>query len=63
MRRHPADLASLIAGLLLMAVGGAYLLSRVTNLYLDARWVAPVVLIGVGLAGLTGAVVQARRQH
>ena len=56
MSRHERDAVSLMAGLLLVLVGGLYLLTDLTTLDLDARWVAPLVLIAVGVAGLASSV-------
>ena len=51
-RRHDRDAVSLMSGLLLVLVAALFLLHDVTGLDVDGRWVAPGVLIAVGLAGL-----------
>jgi hypothetical protein len=56
MRKHPSDVVSLVMGLLLLSVGGLYLLTDVAHSGIDVRWAAPVLLIGIGLVGLTGSV-------
>lgn len=56
MRPHDLDLTSLLAGLLFAALGLVTLLAGVIDLRLDARWVLPAVLVGLGIAGLAGAV-------
>ena len=56
MRRHPLDLTSLIAGLVFVGVAVAYLVGTWTGTHVGAGWLLPVVLIGLGLAGLGGAV-------
>ena len=50
--RHPRDVLSLVLGLLLVVAGGLFLLVDAGGAELDARWVAPLVLVGVGGAGL-----------
>lgn len=52
MSRHDRDAVSLMAGLLAVLGAGLYLLSDLGALDVDGGWVAPVVLIAVGLVGL-----------
>jgi hypothetical protein len=54
--RHRRDTTSLVLGLLLIAAAGLFLLDDLSDASLDARWVAPVVLVVVGLGGLLSAV-------
>ena len=54
MRRHELDLFSLIAGLAFVGVAVGHLLDVATDLDFDARWVAPIVLVTLGVAGLAG---------
>ncbi len=61
MQRHELDLMSLVAGLVLLGVAAAYLIGYLTDVRIDASWVAPLALIGLGLAGLAGGVSRARR--
>jgi len=49
---HDRDAVSLMGGLLLVLVAGLFLLHDLTAVDLDARWVAPAVLITVGGAGV-----------
>lgn len=56
MRRHELDLTSLVAGVIFMGIGTAFLVDLVVDIALDPRWLAPFVLIGVGIAGLLGSV-------
>ena len=56
MRRHDLDLTSLIAGLVFVGVAVAYLVGAYTDVRVGAGWLLPVALIGLGLAGLAGAV-------
>jgi hypothetical protein len=56
MKRHRLDSTSLVAGMLFVLVAGTYLLSQRYDWSIDARWVLPLVLVGLGLAGLAGAV-------
>ena len=52
MWRHERDAVSLMAGLLVLLVGGLFLLTDLTVLSLDERWIGPGVLLSVGAAGL-----------
>lgn len=55
MRRHEPDIASLVTGLVFVAVAAAYLIGEYTNAHVSAGWVLPLGLIGLGVAGLTGS--------
>lgn len=55
MRRHELDLTSLIAGLVFVAIAVAYLIGSFTSVRIDAGWVLPIGLVGLGLAGLAGS--------
>jgi hypothetical protein len=61
MKRHDPDWTSLIAGLTFCVIALAYLGGEVTHRSLELRWVIPVLLIGLGLAGVAGTFVRARR--
>jgi hypothetical protein len=61
MKRHDPDWTSFIAGVTFCVIALAYLGGEVTHLSLELRWVAPILLIGLGLAGLAGTLVRARR--
>lgn len=61
MKRHEPDWTSLIAGITFCAIALAYLVGDVTHRSLELRWVVPMLLIGLGLAGLAGTLVRARR--
>jgi hypothetical protein len=43
---------ALVAGVLFIALGGLFLLDRASGVNLDVRWVWPLLLIGLGVAGL-----------
>lgn len=53
MRRHAVDVVSLVAGLVFIVIAGVGLSDWSWSFSLDARWILPVVLIAVGLIGLT----------
>ena len=55
MRRHDTDLVSLITGAVFALVAVAHLVSAATGDSLDPLWLAPALLIGLGVAGLAGA--------
>jgi len=61
MKRHETDWTSLIGGVTFCAIAAAYLGSEITNRTLELRWVVPILLIGLGVAGLAGTLVRARR--
>jgi hypothetical protein len=61
MKRHETDWTSLIAGITFCAIAVAYLASEITGRTLELRWVVPILLIGLGVAGLAGTLVRARR--
>ena len=54
--RHPADVFSLVTGLLFLALGGFYLVHDLAGPDVDLRWVGPAALIAIGLAGLAASV-------
>ena len=55
MRRHELDLTSLVAGLVFIGIAVAYLIGSYTSLRIDAGWVLPMGLVGLGVAGLAGS--------
>jgi hypothetical protein len=55
MAKHSRDVVSLVMGLLFMAVAGLFLLTDLSDTQVDLRWVAPTVLIGVGILGLAAS--------
>lgn len=57
------DVFSLVAGLVFAAVAAVYLCQAAGTLHPDARWVAPLELIGLGAGGLAGAVRARVRQR
>jgi hypothetical protein len=63
MKRHRFDLTSFASGVVLAAVAIVYLTAAAQDQNVDARWVVPLALIGVGLAGVAGAVASATRHR
>jgi hypothetical protein len=63
MRRHALDVVSLVAGLVFIAIAIVGLSDWSWNFSLDARWILPVVLIGVGLIGLSAVLSRSRDHH
>jgi tellurite resistance protein TehA-like permease len=61
VKRHETDWTSLIAGVTFSAIAIAYLSSEIAHRTLEVRWVIPLLLIGLGVAGLASTVVRARR--
>lgn len=62
MSRHDLDLTSLVSGLIFAAVGVIFLLDLTVDYAVSPRWVTPLVLIGVGLAGLLSTVKSSFRR-
>ncbi|MFD9127225.1 hypothetical protein [Kitasatospora sp. NPDC059571] len=62
MRKHPVNAFSLVSGLVFTAVAVVYLLASLSGRTVDARVAVPAVLIGLGAAGLSGAVVAVFRR-
>ena len=56
MKRHPFDLTSFIFGAVFGGAAAAYLLADQLAWDVDGRWVLPVALIVLGVAGIAGAV-------
>ena len=56
MRRHELDVFSLVTGLLFVAVAAGHLLDESSQLDFDGRWVVPLVMVAIGVAGLAGLV-------
>ena len=52
MKRHDLDPVSLVAGVLFAVVAVVSLLDYADLVSVNGRWVWPVLLIGLGLAGL-----------
>ncbi|MBA2769970.1 MAG: hypothetical protein H0U35_12750 [Sporichthyaceae bacterium] len=55
MRRHELDLVSLIAGVVFLIVAVSHLVGAATDITVDLDWLAPVALVGLGVAGLAGS--------
>jgi len=43
---------AIVAGALFIALGAVFLVDRAGGVNLDVRWIWPVLLIGLGIAGL-----------
>jgi hypothetical protein len=56
VKRHDLDPTSLVAGAVFLVVGAAFLLDVLVDVAVSPRWIAPVVLIGIGIAGLMSSV-------
>ena len=63
MRRHDLDMVSLITGVVFAVVAATHLLSAASDNSLDPRWLIPVLLIGLGAAGLAGALRSSRPEE
>jgi hypothetical protein len=63
MRRHSANLTGLLSGLLFIGIGSYALAVGPDRLGDALRWVWPIMLLGLGLALLTGSSVHDRRMR
>ena len=52
VRRHELDVFSLVTGLVFVAVAAGHLLDESSQLDFDGRWVVPLVMVAIGVAGL-----------
>jgi hypothetical protein len=55
VRRHDLDLTSLICGVVFLLVAGTHLVAASTDERVELGWLFPVLLVGLGVAGLAGA--------
>jgi hypothetical protein len=60
MKRHELDWVSLIAGAVFLLVAVTHLIGAAAGNDPDLRWLLPAMLVGIGLAGLTGALRSSR---
>jgi hypothetical protein len=56
------DGASITAGLVFMAMGLIYLLSSGGHLQIGALWTGSILVLGLGLAWMVGAITRRRRR-
>ena len=63
MRRHDIDWISLVAGIVFTLFAVVYLVVGLTDVTIDARFVWPVVLIGLGIGGIATAVCANAREE
>ena len=55
MKRHSFDLTSFVFGVVLAAAAAGFLLAEQLSWDVDGRWVLPIALILLGVAGVAGA--------
>jgi hypothetical protein len=58
MRRHAPNWTSLILGITFAAIAIAYLSAAIDDRTLQARWVLPILLIGLGVSGVAATVLR-----
>ena len=59
--RDSADPVSIAAGLVFFLLGGSYLLASGGHLTVNAGWTLSFLLLGLGLSGVVGGFLRARR--
>ena len=60
-RRNSADPVSVAAGMVFFLLGGAYLLAAGGHLTVNAGWTLSFLFLGLGLSGVVGGFLRARR--
>jgi len=60
VKRRRTDWGSLVAGLLFIGLGAAFVVRGTGDWGFDLVWVLPVLAIGLGLAGIARALVKSR---
>ena len=63
MRRHDLDWVSLIAGAVFTGLALVYLITGITDVTLDVRFIWPVVLVALGAAGVASAIRANQREE
>lgn len=61
MRKHPLDFASLVFGLVIIAIAATVVVDRTTDVHVDLRLAVPIGFVTLGVLGLLGSVVGQRR--
>ena len=61
MKRHPLDILSLLLGIVFLLVALAYLLGDVTGSIPGMQITMPLMLAGLGVAGVVGAIAAQQR--
>jgi len=61
MKQIKPDAASITAGLVFMAIGLVYLLASGGHLNAAAQWTGSLLVLGLGLAWVVGALTRRRR--
>jgi hypothetical protein len=61
MRRLKPDAASILAGLVFVAIGLVYLLSSGGHVTVGARWAVSLLVLGLGVAAVVGVVTRRRQ--
>lgn len=63
MRRHDLDWVSLIAGAIFTGLALVYIVTGITDVSIDGRFVWPIVLVALGAAGVTSAIKANQREE
>ena len=63
MTRHRLDPFALSAGVLFLAVAIGFFFDGLDRWSTEVTWIVPIVLIGVGLAGVLSTVLRARERE
>ncbi len=63
MRRHDLDWVSLIAGAVFTVLALVYIVTALTDVSVDGRFVWPIVLVALGAAGVASAIKANQREE
>ena len=63
MKRHDPDYFSLAAGLLFTILGVVFVAAALGGWAIDGRWLAPVMLIALGIGGVAASLTASSRQR
>jgi len=63
MKTHRFDVTSFVLGLVVLLTAAAYLIGALTDVRIDAAWLLPAGLIGLGVAGLLAGVSRSVRSR
>jgi hypothetical protein len=55
VQRHDLDVLALVGGLLFSGLGVLFALDAADSLDVQARWIWPILLIGLGIGGLVAS--------
>ncbi len=61
MRKHPFDITAFVWGTMFLGAAALFALDEYGQVTLNARWLLPVALIGLGIVGIGNALRAMRK--